>query len=211
MASDPDFARVAGLRVRAYNLLIAVLAAVTVTVAMRTVGLLLVSALMVVPVATAQQLARSFRTTLAGAMVVGVLAALGGLLLSAALSFRATVAPGPTIVLLALAMFASTWPIGVWLRRRRRLMARRSPRSRQRPTRSPTSTRTSTAGTAATPPSPTRTTSTTSTTATGTPYTESTMTSTDRAGRRAPRGSAAPSRRPWPGSTTSAARRRSTT
>ena len=110
VSSDPDFARVAGLPVRLYNLLIAVLAAVTVTVAMRTVGLLLVSALMVVPVATAQQLARSFRTTIAGAMVVGVLAALGGLLLSAALSFRATVAPGPTIVLLALAMFASTWP-----------------------------------------------------------------------------------------------------
>ena len=123
VASDPDFARVAGLRVRAYNLLIAVLAAVTVTVAMRTVGLLLVSALMVVPVATSQQLARSFRTTIAGAMVVGVLAALGGLLLSAALSFRATVAPGPTIVLLALAMFVSTWPIGVWMRRRQRLLA----------------------------------------------------------------------------------------
>jgi zinc transport system permease protein len=123
VASDPEFARVAGLRVRAYNVLIAVLAAVTVTVAMRTVGLLLVSALMVVPVATSQQLSRSFRTTIIGAMLVGVLAALGGLLLSAALSFRATVAPGPTIVLLALAMFASTWPIGVLLRRRRRLLS----------------------------------------------------------------------------------------
>ena len=53
IAHDPEFARVAGLRVRSYNVLIAVLAAVTVTVAMRTVGLLLVSALMVVPVATA--------------------------------------------------------------------------------------------------------------------------------------------------------------
>ena len=36
---------------------------------------------------------------------------------------RATVAPGPTIVLLALAMFAATWPLGVWLRHRRRLRA----------------------------------------------------------------------------------------
>jgi zinc transport system permease protein len=122
VSSDADFARVAGLRVRAYNLLVAVLAAVTVTVAMRTVGLLLVSALMVVPVATSQQLARSFRTTLVGAMVVGVAAALGGLVISAVVSFQASVAPGPTIVLLALAMFASTWPIGVWLRRRQRLM-----------------------------------------------------------------------------------------
>lgn len=123
VASDPEFARVAGLRVRGYNLLIAVLAAVTVTVAMRTVGLLLVSALMVVPVAASQQLARSFRATLVGALGVGTAAAVGGLLLSAALSFRATVAPGPTIVLLALAMFAATWPIGAWLRHRRRLLA----------------------------------------------------------------------------------------
>jgi zinc transport system permease protein len=123
VASDQDFARVAGLRVRGYNLLIAVLAAVSITVAMRTVGLLLVSALMVVPVATSQQLARSFRTTLLGAMAVGCAASVGGLVLSAALSFRVSVAPGPTIVLLALAMFTATWPLGVWLRRRSRLMA----------------------------------------------------------------------------------------
>ena len=121
VASDPEFARVAGLRVRSYNLLVAVLAAVSVTVAMRTVGLLLVSALMVVPVATSQQLARSFRSTLLWAMVLGGVAAVGGLVVSAWLSARATVAPGPSIVLLALAMFAATWPVGVWLRRRRRL------------------------------------------------------------------------------------------
>jgi zinc transport system permease protein len=115
VASDQDFARVAGLRVRGYNLLIAVLAAVSITVAMRTVGLLLVSALMVVPVATSQQVARSFRTTLLGAMLVGCAASVGGLFLSAWLSFRVSVAPGPTIVLLALAMFTATWPLGVWM------------------------------------------------------------------------------------------------
>ena len=121
VASDPEFAKVAGLRVRAYNLLVAVLAAISVTVAMRTVGLLLVSALMVVPVATSQQLARSFRSTLLWAMVLGGVAAVGGLVVAAWLSARATVAPGPSIVLLALAMFAATWPVGVWVRRRRRL------------------------------------------------------------------------------------------
>src|SRR3954453_4244154 len=88
---------------------------------MGTVGLLLVSALMVVPVATSQQLTRSFRTTLLAAMVLGAAASVGGLVLSAYLSFHATVAPGPTIVLLSLAGFAVTWPVGAWGRRRARL------------------------------------------------------------------------------------------
>jgi len=121
VAQDQEFARVTGLRVGFYNVLVAVLAAVSVSVAMRTVGLLLVSALMVVPVATSQQLTRSFRTTLLTAMVLGAAASLGGLVLSAYLSFHATVAPGPTIVLLSLAGFAITWPVGVWIRRRARL------------------------------------------------------------------------------------------
>jgi len=123
VAQDQEFARVAGLNVRAYNLLVAVLAAVSVTVAMRTVGLLLVSALMVVPVATAQQVTRSFRTTLVAAMALGTVASVGGLVVSAFASFHARVAPGPTIVLLALAGFTVTWPLGVFLRSRQRLRA----------------------------------------------------------------------------------------
>ena len=123
IAHDQEFARVAGLNVRLLNLLIAVLAAVTVTVAMRTVGLLLVSALMVVPVATAQQVTRSFRTTLVVAMGLGTLASVGGLVGSAYVSFEheVNVTAGPSIVLLALACFALTWPLGTLLRRRRRL------------------------------------------------------------------------------------------
>ncbi len=123
VAQDQEFARVAGLRVRFYNVLVAVLAAVSVTVAMRTVGLLLVSALMVVPVATAQQLSRSFRTTLTAAMGLGLVASVGGLVLATFASYQANVAPGPTIVLLALAGYALAWPVGVWLRRRARLRA----------------------------------------------------------------------------------------
>jgi zinc transport system permease protein len=125
VALDSEYARVAGLNVRFYNLLVAVLAAVTVTLAMRTVGLLLVSAMMVVPVATAQQVTRSFRTTLVAAMLLGAASAVGGLLLSAWLSFDfdQQVSPGPAIVLLALSAFALTWPLGSVLRRRIRRRA----------------------------------------------------------------------------------------
>jgi len=117
VCQDEEYARVSGVPVRAYGLLVAVLAAVTVTVSMRTVGLLLVSALMVVPVATAQQLTRSFRATFAAATVVGVVASVSGVVVS----FQADTAPGPTIVLIALACFAVAAPVGsvvAWRRQR---------------------------------------------------------------------------------------------
>ncbi|MGZ4633005.1 MAG: metal ABC transporter permease, partial [Actinomycetes bacterium] len=119
VAQDADFARVLGLNVRFYNVLVSVLAAVTVTVAMRTVGLLLVSALMVVPVATAQQVARGFRVTLWSAMALGTLVSVLGVTVSAYVD----VAPGATIVLLALAGFALAYPVGTWLRSRARRSA----------------------------------------------------------------------------------------
>jgi zinc transport system permease protein len=119
VCQDEEHARVSGVPTRTYGLLIAVLAAVTVTVSMRTVGLLLVSALMVVPVATAQQVTRSFRTTFALAMALGVAASVAGVVTS----FEADTAPGPTIVMIALAGFVATAPVGAalaWWRRRRR-------------------------------------------------------------------------------------------
>ena len=98
---DEEYARVSGLPVRTLNVLIAVTAAVTVTIAMRTVGLLLVSALMVVPVAAAQQVTRGFRGTMALAMGLGVLSAGTGVWLAG----EADTAAGATIVVLAIAGF----------------------------------------------------------------------------------------------------------
>ena len=115
VCQDEEHARVSGVPVQAYSILIAVLAAVTITVAMRTVGLLLVSALMVVPVAAAQQLTRSFRATHLTAMVVGLVAALGGVVTS----YEINTQPGPTIVVLALAAFAVAALAGAVARRRR--------------------------------------------------------------------------------------------
>jgi zinc transport system permease protein len=112
---DEEYARVAGLRVPVYNILLAVMAALTVTTAMRVVGLLLVSALMVVPVATAQQLTRSFRTTLLLAMGLGVAVSVAGV----ALSYYVDVAPGASIVVLAIGGFVVTATLGGLVTRRR--------------------------------------------------------------------------------------------
>lgn len=115
VCQDEEHARVSGVPVRMYSALIAVLAAVTVTVAMRTVGLLLVSALMVVPVATAQQLTKSFRATFALAMLLGTFAALFGV----TSSYWVNTQPGPMIVIIALAVFLATAPVGALLRSHR--------------------------------------------------------------------------------------------
>lgn len=115
VSQDEEFARVTGLPVRFLNLLIAVTAAVTVTVAMRVVGLLLVSALMVVPVAAAQSLSRSFRTTFALAVAIGVGVTLTGTITT----YYVDAPPGATIVLLAIAVFIALTALSTPLARRR--------------------------------------------------------------------------------------------
>ena len=115
VSQDEEFARVTGLPVRVLNLLVAVTAAVTVTVAMRVVGLLLVSALMVVPVAAAQQISKSFKVTFVLAVVIGTAVTLAGTVTS----YYQDVPPGATIVLLAIAAFVVLTALATPLARRR--------------------------------------------------------------------------------------------
>lgn len=115
VSQDEEFARAAGLPVRALNLAIAVVAALTVTVAMRVVGLLLVSALMIVPVAAAQLVTASFRRTMSLAMVIGAVVCVAGL----AVTYWHDVSPGATIVVLAIGVYGVVALLGPALRRRR--------------------------------------------------------------------------------------------
>lgn len=123
ISHDEEYARVSGLPVRALNITLAITTAVTVTVAMRAVGLLLVSALMVVPVATAQQITRGFRSTMATAMVFGLAVSIAGL----GVSWQINTAPGASTVLLAIAGFvAVALGMAVW-RGRQRIRLRHEP------------------------------------------------------------------------------------
>ena len=99
---DEESARVMGLPVTALNSLLAVLTAVTIVAATRIVGVLLVAALMVLPVASARLVARSQRQTLVISSVIGVVTVILGLAAARVWGL----APGGTIVLVCAVIFA---------------------------------------------------------------------------------------------------------
>jgi zinc transport system permease protein len=101
VANDEEYARAVGLPVLALNIVLAVLTATTVVIAMRIVGLLLISALMIVPNAAAQLVAGSFRSGVRWAIGLGLVSAVGGVLISYPLNTPS----GGTIVLVAVGLF----------------------------------------------------------------------------------------------------------
>ena len=101
VTSDEEFARASGLPVRLANVLIAVMAALTVTLSMRIVGALMVSALMIVPVAAAQTVVVGFARTMRTSMAIAVVCALGGLLVTVYVDLP----PGGVIVLATIAVY----------------------------------------------------------------------------------------------------------
>ncbi|MEG3616621.1 MULTISPECIES: metal ABC transporter permease [Isoptericola] len=115
VSHDEEFAVSSGLPVWALNMAVAVLAALTVTVAMRVVGLLLVSALMIVPVAIGQLVTHSFRRTMGVGSVVGVVVCVTGL----SISYWYPLSPGALIVVLAIGVYAVVAGLHPLLARRR--------------------------------------------------------------------------------------------
>ncbi|MFV0286897.1 MAG: metal ABC transporter permease [Demequina sp.] len=98
---DQEFAYSTGLPVAVLNMLVAVLAAITVTAAMRVVGVLLVSGLMILPVAIAQLITRSFTRTMAIAMGIGVALCLTGV----GITLFYNLQPGALIVVLGVILY----------------------------------------------------------------------------------------------------------
>ena len=125
VTNDEDFARSTGLPVRELSLLIAILSALTVAVAMRVVGSLLVSALMVIPVAIAQLGARSFRSTMGIAMALGVIICTCGL----SLTYFVDLSPGATIVVGAIGLYAVAFTVRAVVDRVRRVQRLRQARA----------------------------------------------------------------------------------
>ena len=98
---DEDFAKATGTNVRFYNLLLAVLTAVTVVLGMMMMGALLISSLIIFPSVTAMRVCRSFRSVVICAALVSVVCFLFGFFLS--LTFDT--APGASVVVANLVVF----------------------------------------------------------------------------------------------------------
>jgi len=112
---DQETATIVGIPVvTLYYLLLAIIALVIV-VSIKVVGIILVSALIIIPAATAFQIAEDFRLMMILSTVFGVISSIGGLFLSYALN----TASGATIVLLATAIFFITAAVSPRKRRKR--------------------------------------------------------------------------------------------
>lgn len=92
---DEESARLAGIPVKTINFIFTLLTAITVSVSARTVGTLVISSLMVIPVASAMQVAKSYRQTVIYSVVFSIVSMVLGLFIS----YYADLRPGGTIVL----------------------------------------------------------------------------------------------------------------
>jgi zinc transport system permease protein len=94
---DPEFARVRGLRVERYYLLLLVLVALTVVMLIHVVGLILVIALMTLPAAIAGRFTHSLAAMMGLAVLLGMAFTAGGV----AISYGPDLPSGPVIIVLA--------------------------------------------------------------------------------------------------------------
>lgn len=105
---DEEAAQVSGIHVRLVNMVLIFLAALAVSLAIPIVGVLLISALIVIPALAALQLRKSFVQTIVWAEIFSILSVIVGIITS----FYLNIATGGTIVLITIAIFLITFLLG---------------------------------------------------------------------------------------------------
>ena len=98
---DEELARVEGLPVRALRLAFMLLIALVIAIAMKIVGMLLITSLLIIPAATARRFSRTPEQMAGLAAVLGAVAVSGGLTASLLWDLPA----GPSVVVAAAALF----------------------------------------------------------------------------------------------------------
>lgn len=108
VAFDETSAHLAGINVNYINTVFMILTAITVSIASRIVGSLIVSSLLILPSASAMQVAKSYRQTMSYGVLFSVLSVWVGL----TLSYYLNLAPGGTIVLTSVAILVVAMMVG---------------------------------------------------------------------------------------------------
>ena len=97
---DEESAKLAGIPVGAINIVFTLITAITISISARTVGTLVISSLMVIPVASAMQVAKSYKQTVLYSILFAEVSMISGLFVSYFTDFK----PGGTIVLISVFM-----------------------------------------------------------------------------------------------------------
>jgi zinc transport system permease protein len=101
---DEEQAAVSGLKYKLINFIFISMVAIVIAISMRIVGIILVSSLMVLPVAASLKLSRSFKQTIVTSIIFGEIATIGGLVSA----YHLDIAPGGSIVMIAVMIFIFT-------------------------------------------------------------------------------------------------------
>ena len=115
LSAHEEMAFVCGVRVKALNYLFILVLTITVALSIRLLGIILVTALLVVPPAAARNISRNLRQQIVYSLLIG----LAGGVLGIWLSYRLNVPCGPAIVLGSIALFIVTLAIGKFMNRPR--------------------------------------------------------------------------------------------
>ncbi len=97
---DEESARLAGIPIKSINFIFTLLTAITVSISARTVGTLVISSLMVLPVAAAMQISKSYKQTVIFSVIFAVTSTVLGLYISYIVDLK----PGGTIVIIGVIM-----------------------------------------------------------------------------------------------------------
>lgn len=119
LTASEDMAHVCGVPVRRLNYLFVLTLAIVVAMSLRLLGIILVTALIVIPPAAARNLSRNFRQQIVISLLIGLTGGFGGVVLS----YRINAPCGPTIVLVCIAIFLVSLIVGWFRWRRNRLRA----------------------------------------------------------------------------------------
>lgn len=98
IAIDPNTARLSGVKVKFVNAVFTLLSAITIAMAVKLVGALMVTSLIVLPVATTLIVARSYKQTLITTIILGIIYMMTGI----TASFYYDIKPGGAIIIAAL-------------------------------------------------------------------------------------------------------------